>query len=289
VTGSVADDIAVTNVSANELRVLTEPTGVPETLSVGGPYTTGAGPRGLSIGDAWDDGAGANEIVLANSAAVTSNVAIYSGAGVLRQVADATATAGAIAYDTLVADVLGGVARSEVVVDLYHPTDASAVQVFSQSGATLVVADTKVDKDVRTHKISLAAGDVTADGDVEIVAANAGDFTGTTAVKHVDPSIDIYKQTGNGQKLNGVTRREVGGAEMANDAPAMVIADLGYVGKSRHPVDAPAAAVHDSTEVAGFTPHVDCADCHNVHTSDQTEASAPAASGAIKGAWGISV
>ena len=252
VTGSAGDDIAVTNLSGNELRILTEPSGTPETLSVGGPYTTGSKPRGVSIGDAWDDGAGAKEIVLANSGSVTSNVAVFSGDGVLRQVADATATAGAIAYDTLVADVLSGRPRPEVVVDLYSATDKSAVQVFSQVGGILTVADTKVDKDDRTRKISLAAGDLTADGDVEIVAANAGEFTGTTAFKHVDPSIDIYKPTGSGDKLNGVTRRQVGGAEMANDAPALVVANLGYVGRSRHPVDAAAAARHNSTEVAGF-------------------------------------
>ncbi len=289
VVGTAGDDIAVTNITSDELRILTEPSDTPGTLSVGGPYTTGSRPRGVSIGDAWDDGAGANEIVLANSGNVTSNVAVYSGDGVLRQVADATATAGAYAYDTLVADVLGGLPRPEVVVDLYSPTDKSAVQVFGQSGTTLAVADTKIDKDDRTHKISLAAGDLTADGNLEIVAANAGEFTGTTSVKHVDPSIDIYKPTGAGDKLNGVVRHEVGGAEMANDAPALVVADLGYVGRSRHPVDAAAAQSHVSTEVAGFAPHVDCSDCHNVHDSTTTTASAPAAPGALKGTWGLTV
>jgi Doubled CXXCH motif (Paired_CXXCH_1) len=289
VTGTSGADVVVTNISANELRVLTEPSGTPGTLSVGGPYVTGAGPRGLSIGDAWDDGAGANEIVLANSGATTSNVAVYSGDGVLRQVADATATAGAIAYDTLVADCLSGNPRPEVVVDLYHATDKSAIEVFSQIGGILTSVDSKTDNSARTHKISLAAGDLTADGDVEIVAANAGEFTGTTAFNHVDPSIDIYKPTANGQKLNGVTRRQVGGAEMANDAPALVVADLGLVGKSRHPVDAAASASHVSTEVAGFTPHVDCSDCHNVHDSNATTTTAPAAGGAIKGTWGVTV
>ncbi len=289
VTGTAADDIAVTNILTDELRVLTEPAGVPETLSVGGPYATGSRPRGASIGDAWDDGSGANEVVLANSGAVTSNVAVFSGDGVLRQVADATATAGAIAYDTLVVDTLSGRPRPEVVVDLYHPTDKSAIQVFSQVGGLLTPVDTKIDKEDRTHKISLAAGDLTADGDIEIVAANAGEFTGTTAFRHVDPSIDIYKPTGSGDKLNGVTRRQVGGSEMANDAPAMVVADLGYVGRSRHPVDASSSASHVSTEVAGFSAHVDCSDCHNVHASTNETATAPAAGGAIKGAWGVSV
>ncbi len=214
---------------------------------------------------------------------------MYSGDGVLRQVADATATAGAIAYDTLVADVLSARPRNEVVVDLYSPTDKSAIQVFSQVGGLLTVADTKVDNSTRTHKISLAAGDVTAEGDTEIIAANAGEFTGTTAFRHTDPSIDIYKQTGGGDKLNGVTRRQVGGAEMANDAPALVVADLGYVGKSRHPVDASASAAHNSTEVAGFAPHVDCSDCHNVHDSTTATAAAPFASGPLKGAWGVSI
>ncbi len=69
VTGTAGDDVAVTNISANQLRVLTEPSASPETLSVGGPYATGERPRGLSIGDAWDDGGIAKEIVLANSGA----------------------------------------------------------------------------------------------------------------------------------------------------------------------------------------------------------------------------
>ena len=289
ITGTLSDDVALTNLATNELRILTEPSGLPETLSVGGPYATGSQPRGASIGDAWDDGAGANEVVLANSGSVTSNVAVYSGDGVLRQVADATATAGAVAYDTLVADVLEGQPRPEVVVDLYSAADKSAVQVFSQVGGALTAVDTKVDTQDRAHKVALAAGDVSGEGHVEILAVNAGDFTGSIASGHVDPSLDIYRPTSGGTQLNGAMRREVGGAEMADAAPAILVADLGYIGESRHPVDAPNSARHVSTEVAGFEPHVDCSDCHNVHASTAETATAPMAYGAIRGTWGVSV
>jgi hypothetical protein len=49
------------------------------------------------------------------------------------------------------------------------------------------------------------------------------------------------------------------------------------------------AGAHLSTETPTFSRHVECEDCHNVHESTRTAASAPIAYGSIKGAWGVSV
>jgi hypothetical protein len=46
---------------------------------------------------------------------------------------------------------------------------------------------------------------------------------------------------------------------------------------------------HVSTEAEGFPRHVECADCHNVHEATSTVPPAPAALGAVAGAWGVSV
>ena len=73
--------------------------------------------------------------------------------------------------------------------------------------------------------------------------------------------------------------------------PSIVVADLGPLGESRHPVGS-VPDTHVSTETGVVTQlerHVECGDCHNVHEATSTVAAAPAVPGPLKGAWGVEV
>lgn len=297
VTGSGFADVAVTAAGDDDLYILTEDGGTPDTLATNGPYPTLSVPRGPSIGDAWDGVAGRNEITVANSGETVGTVSVFSGSGTLLGSYDATATAGARAWDTLVADVLPGVGGDETVVALRHETGDSGVNVFARLSGGGLGNRQSYTTGQYYRSSSLAAGDVNRDGLSELVVGNAGLWSRSTPREA--PSAQVFKPTTDG--LNLQTPPETlwgGGVEVASEAPAVVVADFGGVGESNHPVDA-VPDTHVSTETYTFAPptpvarHVECVDCHNSHESTPTptvaSASAPSVYGPLKGAWGVEI
>lgn len=293
VTGTAAADLAVTSIldptAAGELTILTEPAGSPGTL-VSSAYATRKAPRGPSIGDAWDGATAGNEIVLANSGEVTGTVSVFEGDGTLLNSYDATVTAGAVAYDTLVANVLPGVVGDETIVALRSTDDISGVNVFARMSGGGLGAMQTYQTGRYYNSGTLAAGDVNADSRQELVVGNAGLWSAATPT---EPSIQVFAANTTGDLLATPVQYWGGGTQMAGGPAGLAVADLGAVGESRHPVDAVPGA-HVSTETVtladgAFPRHVDCVDCHNVHESTATVAAAPLSYGAIKGAWGVSV
>lgn len=291
VTGTVAADLAVTALADNQLRILTESTSTPGTLVTGGPYATRKGPRGPSIGDAWDGASVAREVVVANYNETVGTVSVFSGAGALLGSYDATGTAGARAYDTLVNDLLPNVAGNETVVALRHEDSTSSVNTFARLAGGGLGSRQDYATGTRYRTSSLAAGDLDGDDAPELVAGNAGAFLRSANSRA--SSVQVFDVAAGGTALvaNPATRW-AGGVELAGSAPGLVVADLGGIGESRHPVGA-VEGTHNSTETAVLVRHVECVDCHNVHeaTSTPTVASAtpPSVYGRLAGAWGVQV
>jgi len=295
VTAGAAADLAITSAAEDAIRILADSVTTPGTLVTGGPYPTRSAPRGPSIGDAWDGASTVNEIVVANSGEVTGTVSIISGAGIVLGSYDATATSavGAVAHDTLVANVLPNVSGAEIAVALRHESATSAVNVFPQlvGGGLGSRQDYATGDRYRTS--ALAAGDVDGDGAAELVVGNAGTWTRIAAEKSA-PSVQVFRANNTGNALLSTPSETLwgGGVQVAGSAPGLAIVDLGGVGESRHPVGVVEDA-HVSTEVATLTRHVECVDCHNVHEAANaptvTTGTPPAVIGALKGAWGVAV
>ena len=145
VTGTAGADLVATAAGSDSLRVFTESTVTTGTLATGGPYTTRSGPRGPSVGDAWDGTSTADEIVLVNSGEITGTVSVFSGAGSVLGSYDATMPGSdAVAWDTAIGDPLGAVAGDETMVALRSETASSGINVFTQfSGGGLTRAETR--------------------------------------------------------------------------------------------------------------------------------------------------
>ncbi len=290
VRGTLSDDIAVTCMGDDTLRVFTESTITSETLSASS-YATRQGPRGPSIGDAA--GVAGTEIVIANSAEVNDTVSVFSGAGSLVDSYDATLTAypGAIAYDTLVADVLPNVAGAETYVALKSELGTSGFNVFPRAAGGLDEANMQpYTTGALSNTASLAAADVDSDSRTELLVGNAGRWPRSSAAKE-PASVQVFSADVAGTGIAGspVTLWSEG-AHAAGGDPAVVPVDLGGFGESRHPVGEIEGA-HVSTETVIAARHVECVDCHNVHeaTSTVPPLGAPLVYGALKGTWGISV
>ncbi len=288
VRGSAAADLVVTAAADDQFRILSEAAGV---LAVADTVDTSATPRGASIGDAWDGVAGEAEIVIANSGSVASAVAVYDGSGALLDAYAVSGVADGRAWDTLVADVLPGSARTEAVVAVRSATATSSVNVFTSDAGGGLSGPLRIDTGPLYNTGTLAAGDIDGDGRVEVVAGSGGSWEPSGL--GIPASLQVFHHNGLGTALLAPDTLWAGGVELAGEPPAVIVADLGGSLVSRHPVGAVAEA-HVSTETAVLAQHVECMDCHNVHEATSTPAAvpastAPAAYGRIAGAWGVSV
>ena len=293
VTGTAKADIAVTCAGDDTLRIFTE-SGSTMTSTVTST-TAGAGVRGPSIGDAWDRGLGTkDEVVVCEPSAPTPGISVFDGGGTLLGSVPATGQPGAVPHASIVADVLPGVntgsSGREIAVALMGGVGDSAIEVYPQAaggGPDAAAAQTYV-TGARFASGSLASGDVDGDGRGELVVGNAGIWAKDAT--RMGPSLQVFRTNLLGLALDGAVTAKYpgGGSEMAGpEAPSLVIADLGGVGPSRHPIDEVAATAHVSTETASVARHVTCDDCHNVHEATSTVMVAPAVGGRMRGAWGV--
>lgn len=312
VTGTERADVVVTAANSDELYVFTEQSGAVAPIT-GSPFSTYAGPRGASIGDALSQFPG-NEIVICNAGrpdapVAENNISIYSGTGEYRGSFDTVGVGQAtVAYDSAVANVLHGTNKAEVIVALRSdPTTdvvsaTSSINVFSQTtGGNLLdtsAGQPQVYETGANFETSVVeTGDVTGDGRQEIVVGNSGKWL--RFGERQAPSLQIFSSSDGATLLThdplwstGV--EQASGIETTGTvlgaAPSVIVANLGPLGPSRHPIDAGEHA-HVSTETVPVEDrHVTCADCHNVHETTATvAAAAPAGYGAIKGSRGTAV
>ncbi len=298
------DDIGVTAFSGPSVSVYSESISVPGTLS--DPPTrrytavdgVRAGPRGLSIGDASAGTAG-SEIAVANSLEATYTLSLFNPTTGLvgsYPTTGAASAAGAVAWDTVIADVLPGIVGTETVVALRNDNGMSGINVFEQLGASGFVVSYDTGQHFATSALAFGDVDSAADGRAELVVANAGTWSQTVAGNHVPPSVQVFRVSPSGTALLAPVTYSAGGVEKAGNTPAVVVADLGALGATRHPTSVSSdpialSTVHVSTETAPFDLHVECTDCHNVHEATSTPtpavASAPDVYGRLKGAWGV--
>jgi len=136
---------------------------------------------------------------------------------------------------------------------------------------------------------ALGAGDIDGDGLSELAVGNGG-YWSRDATLAAPPSVLVFQHTGAATAFDTALTHtaEAGGVERAGRPPAVVIADVGGVGPSRHPAGAVKDS-HSATETAPFTRHVECTDCHNVHETTSTVAAAPEVYGSLRGAFGVEV
>jgi len=285
--GTAASDIVVTTASDNSLRILTESVVTSDTFAAATVVGTLQGPRGPSIGNADSTQVG-NEIVVANSLEAVNNVSVFSATGAARSDHAASIAPGAMAWDTLVADVLPGTVGLETAVALRSTVDTSGVNVFRLYSTGADASPLVYETGRYFGTSSLHAGDVDADtaGRTELVVGNAGTWALDNTTRRA-PSVQVFAANAAGTALAAPATYSAGGVEQAGNTPAVAVVDLGAVGQTRHPTSVVAGA-HVSTETAAFTRHVECVDCHNVHEATSTVAAAPAVYGQLKGSWGVS-
>lgn len=283
VTATAGAEVVVTAAGDDQFRLFTESAG---SLTLAAAVDTSATPRGPSMGDAWDGTAGEDEIVVASSGSSSHAVQVFDPAGALLGSYAVSGVTGAAAYDTLVADVLPGVAGDETVVAVRSDTDTSSVNVFDRVVGGGLSAPGRYDTGDRYGTGSLAAGDVNGDTRQELLAGNGGSWERTS--EGVAPSVQVFVANAGGDALLAPTTLWGGGVELAGAAPSLAVADVGGSLISRHPVGE-APGTHVSTETAVLARHVECADCHNPHEATATAASAPNVYGALAGAWGVEV
>ena len=238
--------------------------------------------RGPSIGpDLVSDGVDtAPGIVIADADATPPTISVYSADGVLDDAYEVANPAGSPrAWETIVDEFMPGGGLG-VAVAVRNETGDSAVSVFEVAAGTLGARSDVATGDRITS--SLAVGDVDGDGRLQIAVANAGLFS-RDVDESVSPSVQSLRWNGSAFVID--EDLWAGGVELAGGTPGIVVADLGAVGRSRHPASAIPGA-HKSTEQGPFPRHAECVDCHNAHVADASTASAPAVYGVLKGSWG---
>jgi len=255
-------------------------------LTTAGEYPTRTMPVAPSIGDL--DGDGLGEIAVANAGETAPTLSVFSGGGSELMTAGSAVDASATA--TLIDDVLHGLTLSgssgaEVSLALARPDGAARVEVFPQTSGGL---DTPLTQafGTQTNPASLAAGELDTDGHKELVVGLSGYFSRTAAAA-TPPGVAIVHASGDGTTIGTVDARLGGGVELAGGT-RVVVADLGSIGASRHPVEA-AEESHVSSEVEPVPQHVSCSDCHNSHAATAATSTAPGLPGSLTGASGVSV
>lgn len=303
-TSTAAADLVITAAGDDRFSVFRQS---GSTVTSSGPLVTGSAPRGVSVGDASVGGT-KKEIVLVATGAVTNNVRVYNGDGSGVGSYTATGNAGATyAYDSVIADVWPGTTPAgssgqEVLIALRsNPTTftalaTSSLNVFPQAttGGLSPGGAQRIDTGNGFETSALDAGEVDGDTRVEAVVANAGRWMrdGTA----VPPSIQVYRANPAGTALSSAPATYFAmGVELASgipsrtgEPPAIVVADVGDIGPSRHDVSTVSGA-HTSTETAPVSRHVECSDCHNTHAAKATTAAAPGVYGALFGSRGVAV
>lgn len=281
--------IVVTTNGPDQLVIID---GSTDSLVVNGPYGTRLSPRGPSVGDLNADGRG--EIAVANNGDPTKPLSVFDSTGSELYYYDASAATKPAAQSTLIADVLPGVKADgttglEIAETMADPVGGAAeVDVFPlEANAASLGSAQVLALPGFSNPSDMALGQLPGDSNPQLVVSDSGSVSHGAA-----PGLQFVTVDSSGLSLSSATFRASSGAEGAADTPGhawVAIGNLGAIGPSRHAVEAASAAAHVSTESAGFSRHVSCADCHNPHESTATVAAAPAAYGAIRGAWGVNV
>ncbi|HEY3316845.1 MAG TPA: hypothetical protein VGK50_00260 [Coriobacteriia bacterium] len=289
VRGTTSPDVVITDAAAGTFTILS---GDSTTLTAYGPFSSGPGATGASIGEVWPTSS-KNDIVVLNAGASSGQVSLFDGLGGRHGDYDTAGPAGATPTASAIGDTWPGVQSAgtsgkEIVVAMDGGAGTSGIDVFAQVVGGGLAVPTVYTTGVGVRSGSAVVADVDGDGRDETVVGNGGrwalDGTG------MPPSIQLWHASTDGLSISlpaGATRW-AGGMDLAGAAPSLVAADLGRIGPSRHDVSA-ATSSHVSTETTGFQRHVDCTDCHEVHQAQTGAAAAPAVYGALKGAWGVSV
>jgi len=256
----------------------------------------GGSPVAPAVGDLWAATA-ANDIAVCDDVAATDNVRLFGvDAGVISQLGapyTVTPTYGkaraAVAAELLTS--IGPASKPELAIAFSDATTGNSSIVVVPQSTTVSGLDTaaavSIAPGTATVTRSLIAGDVDGDGAVDLIAGNGGrpSYDATTRA----PSVQIWRANAGSTDFVATPEEHfAGGTEMGASVPALVLADLGPIFPSRHPMDAGTGS-HNSTETISAVRHVTCSDCHNSHEAVAAVTAAPAIQGLLKGAWGVSV
>ena len=288
VTGTGADDIAITTNGPDGLWILSEN---GATLDGGAsPYSTLATPTAVAIGDCQPGGTKL-EIAVANAGEASNVVTVFNGNGTQLASGGGPLPDGA-ATAILVGNVLPGVTAagtsgSEIAVAYAAGSGGSGVRVLPQASGGGFGAPIDRALGAGANASALSLGDVDGDGVRELAVALAGDFTRTSAA--VAPAVTVLAPNGAGDALLAPASPTypAGGVELAGGTASVLVADIGAVGPSRHAEESPSTSAHVSTETASATRHVACSDCHDSHLASAAASSTPQLPGALIGALGV--
>jgi predicted CXXCH cytochrome family protein len=291
VTGTPLPDAVVTDASGGTVYLVRDD-GVHGAVST--PWAVGGAPVVPAVGDVWDALPSANEVVVCDAASVTDTVRVFDGSGTQLASYPLVAAGGGSPSAAAIGNVLPASGRSELAVAFTSVlTGSSSVFVIPQATPgpgldTTAAVASEIVSGTGTHTGSLLAGDVDGDGRADLIAGDAG--TWAPAGTSLAPDVRIWRANSAGTAL-GTTPETLsgGGTEVAGTAPSLLLADLGPVLPSRHPIDEVTApsAQHVSTETAPVGRHVTCSDCHDSHEAVAAVTSAPAVQGVLRGAWGV--
>lgn len=229
------------------------------------------------------DGAGFDEIVVANTGVTAPLASIVRADG--SEVATAGAAVDASATAVWMTDVLPNRTGTELAIALSGDGGVARVEVFPASGLDFVEAQKQTASlPASSTPFSLAAGDIDGDSIEELVVGLAGSFSRTG--DGAWPGIAFIGSQIDGLTLGTPDTRATAAVEGAGSAQ-VTVADLGPIGPSRHP--AGEAGSHVSTETVLVESHVVCSDCHDPHSATASTATAPDVMGVLRNVWGVSV